>query len=225
MAQIVRTGILHCPTLDERAGEVLRRALTSLVGREVRFVFLHESYVADARNWIEATLCRWCDEEELDLVLTVGGTLPAPGPGARQMMSAATTAVLERTLPGLGEAMRAHAGEFSELALLDCGVVGIRGRTLVINLPGGAGPAWYFLEAVVHLIGPILAHLHERPDAPQLRAELDLPDAYADAEDEVAAGAEEASGGEVSEEAPDAGESRSGLDADEFADFLKRRRK
>ena len=100
------------------------------------------------------TLRRWCDEEELDLVLTVGGTMPAPGPSGRQIVPDAAAEVAERSLPGLGEAMRAYAQETTDLALIERSAAVIRGRTLILNLPDGAGPATLFLEAVTGVIAP-----------------------------------------------------------------------
>ncbi|MEX1020700.1 MAG: molybdopterin-binding protein [Litorilinea sp.] len=239
MPVIIRTGILHNPALDLDAGEWLRRllhtAVTDLTGgyarpdgraaadrapAGVRFVVLQESYVAHDRNWIESVLCRWCDEDELDLILTVGGTLPAPGPSARELMPKATAQVLERRLPGLSEAMRAHAGEFSELALLDGGIAGIRGRTLIINLPEGAGPACHFLEAVAHLIAPTLAHLQATGPVPRLVDELTLPASLAPFDEPDAENTEVTEHAASSPAAP----LSSKLDAAEFAEFLKRRK-
>lgn len=162
---LIRTGILCIPQPDEEAvrqvGQRLRQALPNVH-------LIYESSAASQRHWIEEILRRWCDEEEIDLALTIGGTLPASGPSVQEITPEATLAVIERALPGLPEEMRAYASEQTPLALLDRGVAGIRGRSLLINLPAGAGPALHFLEAIVDLIEPILAHLQERPDAPRL---------------------------------------------------------
>lgn len=196
---LIRTGILHVPNLDMAAGAALRRLLREALSGAV---VLHESYAADQRYWIEETLRRWCDEEELDLVLTVGGTLPAPGPSGREIVPEATTAVVERLLPGLPEAMRAYAQEETPLALTDRGVAGIRGRSAILNLPGGAGASVRFLEAVVEALPAILAHLRDDPAAGTLGDE-------AGAAEDMA----------VPEKKP-----ARGLDAGEFAAFLQRRR-
>ncbi len=155
------------------------------------------------RNLIEDILCRWCDEEELDLIVTIGGTLPAPGPGAHEIVPDVTLAVAERQLPGLGEAMRAYAQDDLPLAIIDRSVAAIRGRTLLINLPAGPKPARLFLEGVVDVIGAVVAHLQEDPAAPQL-ADEDEP--------------------EDSEEDKANSSPKRGLNADEFAAFLKRRK-
>lgn len=208
---LIRTGLLHIPILDRAAGETLRRLLhDALPGALV----LHESYAAGQRHWIEETLRRWCDEDELDLVLTVGGTLPAPGPSGREIVPEATLAVVERLLPGLPEAMRAYTQEETPLALIDRGVAGIRGRSVILNLPGGEGAASRFLDAVVETLPAILAHLRDDPAAPSL----------ADALNNTTQG-----GGEKEDATgePSATEKKPahGLDAGEFAAFLQRRRR
>lgn len=207
-AQVARGGLLHVPVLDLETGATLRRVLRGAAG----VVVVQESYAASERNWIEATLCRWCDEEELDLILTVGGTLPAPGPSSREVTPEATAAVLERPLPGLGEAMRRAATATLPLALLDCSVAGIRGRTLIVNLPAGARPATQFLGAVVALIPPLLAYLRDDPAAPRLDAGVALEDGGA-VEDDAA-----------SEEQAPASPRSKGLNAADFAEFLRRRK-
>lgn len=164
MPTVIRTGILHVPALDPKTGAALRQMLRGLPGA----VILHEDVAPSERNWIEDALCRWCDEAELDLVLTVGGTLPAPGPGKAEIVPAATRGVLERELPGLSESMRAAARMVTPLALLERGVAGIRGRTLLLNLPAASGPATFFLGVVMDVIPALVAHLREEPDAPTL---------------------------------------------------------
>ena len=133
-----------------------------------------ESYAGSQRNWVEDILRRWCDEEEMDLVLTVGATMPAPGPSSLEIVPEATAAVLERHLPGFGESMRAYAQEQTELAMLDRSIAGIRGRTLIVNLPQGAEAALLFLEAIGELILPVNLYLQESPAAPWLSNELTI---------------------------------------------------
>lgn len=161
----IKIGILCVPVLDDSALGVVRHCLQRHV---TGAVIMQESSAPSQRHWLVETLRRWCDEAELDVVITIGGTLPAPGPGGAEVVPEATQAVIERNLPGLAEEMRAAAREQSLLALLDRSIAGIRGRSLIINLPAGAGAALLFLEAIVELIDPILAHLQERPDAPDL---------------------------------------------------------
>jgi molybdopterin biosynthesis enzyme MoaB len=210
----VRTGLLHVPRLDAVAGEAVAR---KLIGALRRVVIQQESYAASDRRWVEDTLCKWCDEDELDLLLTIGGTLPAPGPGGLEIVPEATSAVVERLVPGLGEAMRAYVREEFPGVALHRGIAGIRGRTLIVNLPAGSDAAALFLEAILEDLPYILAHL--RGDA----AAVTLAEIVREGED--AAGTEESvppiepeKPAEVKPQKP-AGR---GLNADEFAAFLRR---
>lgn len=209
---IIRTGILSIPEQDEAA---ITQILQALRTHMPRVLSVHVMAVGNQRNWIEETLRRWCDEEELDLVLTIGGTNPAPGPSAAEVVPQATAAVVERPLPGLAQAMRAHAAGQSSLAWLDCGTSGIRGRSLLLNLPAGAAPALLFLEAVIDLIEPLWAHLHEPTTAPLLADELEVVEENPTPTEDVTA--ERSSVSTTSEQT-------SGLNAEEFAEFLQRRR-
>src|SRR4051794_21237780 len=146
LQSFVRTGILHCPVIDAAAGEAVSRKLIAALGR---VVIQQESYAASDRRWLEDTLCKWCDEDELDLLLTIGGTLPAPGPSSLEIVPEATAAVIERAVPGLSEAMRAAMRDEFPGASLHRGVTGIRGRTLIANLPGGSAAAALFLETIL----------------------------------------------------------------------------
>lgn len=88
--------------------------------------------VADERGAISGTLLRWTDETGCDLVLTTGGT----GLTERDVTPEATRAVLERPAPGIAERIRSVGVEATPYASLGRGLAGIRGRTLVVNLPG-----------------------------------------------------------------------------------------
>ena len=88
--------------------------------------------IPDERALIEATLAELVDRERCDLVLTTGGTGPAP----RDVTPEATLAVGEREMPGFGEQMRQISLRFVPTAILSRQVAVIRGRSLIINLPG-----------------------------------------------------------------------------------------
>jgi molybdopterin adenylyltransferase len=88
--------------------------------------------VADERALIEAELRRMSDEAGCCLVVTTGGTGPAP----RDVTPEATQAVCGKMLPGFGEAMRAASLAVVPTAILSRQTAGVRGRTLVVNLPG-----------------------------------------------------------------------------------------
>jgi molybdopterin adenylyltransferase len=100
--------------------------------------------IPDERALIEAELCRLADEARCGLVVTTGGTGPAP----RDVTPEATAAVCEKILPGFGELMRAASLKFVPTAILSRATAGIRGQTLIVNLPGRPKAIRENLEAV-----------------------------------------------------------------------------
>jgi molybdenum cofactor synthesis domain-containing protein len=112
---------------EDVSGPLLANLLDGL-GAEV----VEQVVVPDEREQIERLLMRWADEDGLDLVMTTGGTGPTP----RDVTPEATRAVIEREMPGLAEVLRFEGYRHTPLAVLSRGVAGIRGRTLIVNLPG-----------------------------------------------------------------------------------------
>jgi molybdopterin adenylyltransferase len=92
----------------------------------------HSRLVADEQETISAALIDLVDADHCDLVLTTGGTGPAP----RDVTPEATLAVADRVMPGFGEQMRQISLHFVPTAILSRQVAVIRGRCLIINLPG-----------------------------------------------------------------------------------------
>lgn len=90
------------------------------------------SVVADETDRIAGKLARWADSNEVDVVLTTGGT----GLTARDVTPEATAAILEREAEGIAEAIRAASGPGFPRAWLSRGRAGTRGKTLIVNLPG-----------------------------------------------------------------------------------------
>ena len=88
--------------------------------------------VPDEQVLIAATLVELADDISADLILTTGGTGPAP----RDVTPEATGSVLDREMPGLAELLRSEGRRHTPFAVLSRGRAGIRGRTLVVNLPG-----------------------------------------------------------------------------------------
>jgi molybdopterin adenylyltransferase len=88
--------------------------------------------IPDERPVIEAELRRMADEAGCALIVTTGGTGPAP----RDVTPEATRAVIEKELPGFGELMRTTSLQYVPTAILSRQTAGIRGRTLIVNLPG-----------------------------------------------------------------------------------------
>lgn len=105
--------------------EWLTHALTTPVRFETRLI-------PDEQPRIEATLIELCDGAHCDLVLTTGGT----GPALRDVTPDATAAVAHKLMPGFGEQMRQISLRFVPTAILSRQTGAIRGRTLILNLPG-----------------------------------------------------------------------------------------
>lgn len=88
--------------------------------------------VPDEKGRIEAALRQWCDREPVDLIVTTGGTGFAP----RDITPEATLAVAHRNAPGIAEAIRSASLSITPRAMLSRAVSVIRGKTLIVNLPG-----------------------------------------------------------------------------------------
>ncbi|CAK0757386.1 molybdopterin adenylyltransferase [Gammaproteobacteria bacterium] len=100
--------------------------------------------IPDERDQVEATLRALCDVEDCCLVVTTGGT----GPALRDITPEATTAVCEKILDGFGEQMRVVSLRHVPTAILSRQTAGIRGRSLIINLPGKPSAIAECLRAV-----------------------------------------------------------------------------
>ncbi|MEW6645576.1 MAG: molybdopterin adenylyltransferase [Pseudomonadota bacterium] len=114
--------------------------------------------VPDEQDQVEAALRELCDEQGCCLVVTTGGTGPAP----RDITPEATAAVCDKILDGFGEQMRAVSLKFVPTAILSRQIAGIRGRSLLINLPGKPSAIKDCLEAVFPAV-PYCIDLIEGP--------------------------------------------------------------
>lgn len=111
------------------SGPAIETWLEKSIGSPFRMV---REVVPDGIEPVADALRAFCDTERVDLVLTTGGTGPSP----RDLTTEAMRLVLEKELPGFGELMRRVSLEAVPTAILSRQTAGIRGRTLIVNLPG-----------------------------------------------------------------------------------------
>jgi len=110
----------------------------------------HYVVVPDEKVAIAEAMTHMADKMGIDLILSTGGT----GLGPRDVTPEATLSVIEKLVPGIPEAMRARSLEITSRAMLSRAVAGIRGRSLIINLPGSPKGVRECLEVVL----PVLDH-------------------------------------------------------------------
>ncbi len=131
-----------------------RKALEAILTNH-HFTLLSYEVVADERQAIANRLTSLCQTDAPHIILTVGGTGVRPTDWAPE----ATRDVIEKEIPGIGEAMRAESLKKVGTAMLSRGTAGIRGRTLIINLPGSVRGVTQNLEVVLplldHMVGKI----------------------------------------------------------------------
>jgi molybdenum cofactor synthesis domain-containing protein len=130
---------------DDASGDRLAELLLA-AGVEITGQIIVSDNLDDLRN----TLYVLTERDDINLLMTTGGT----GFGPRDNTPEATRAVIEREAPGLSEAMRAETLKRTPMAMLSRGISGIRGKTLIINLPGSPGA----VEECFEIIRPVLRH-------------------------------------------------------------------
>lgn len=155
----MKVAILCCSTrsangLQEDLSTPVLRGLAEKEGWEV----VETALLPDD----EERICRWlvhaCDETEADLVLTTGGT----GVNPRDVTPEATRSVVQRSVPGIPEAMRLLTLRFTRYAMLSRGVAGVRGSSLVVNLPGSPKAVQECFDAVKQSLAHAVDAIHGR---------------------------------------------------------------
>jgi molybdenum cofactor synthesis domain-containing protein len=134
---------------DERAdasGPVIEAFVRDVLKWEVA----QSAVIPDDVSQIVSTMVEWCDTAGVNVIFTTGGT----GFSSRDVTPEATQAVIEREAPGMAEAMRAASLKVTPHAMLSRAVCGIRGGTLIVNLPGSPKACRENLE----VIAPALPH-------------------------------------------------------------------
>lgn len=132
--------------------------IIQIIGERTAWDVFKQEIIPDDRQTIARTLLQWC-EENVNLILTTGGTGFAP----RDVTPEATRQVIEREAPGIAEALRAESLKITRHAMLSRAVAGIRGRTLVINLPGSPKAVKENLDVLIPILPHALALLTDAP--------------------------------------------------------------
>ena len=129
---------IKCPviTLSDKGSKGEREdksgmLLKSLVEESIGFIEYYE-VIPDEKELIIQQLLRFCEKDKVDLILTTGGTGVSP----RDVTPDATKVVIEKEIPGFGELMRIESLKKTPHAILSRATAGVRGETLIINLPG-----------------------------------------------------------------------------------------
>lgn len=157
---MIRVGILTASTLGARgeredtSGQAIREMIARLDARVEAY-----QIVADDLQTIEQLLREWCDDLRLDLILTTGGTGLSPN----DVTPDATRAIVEREVPGIAEAMRLEGLKQTPRAMLSRAIAGVRGQTLIVNLPGSTKGVRESLGAVLDVLPHAIEILQRRP--------------------------------------------------------------
>ena len=129
--------------------------------REASYEVVEEIVIPDDERVLKQQLIRLCDQRQLDLILTTGGT----GCSARDITPEATLAIADKNVPGIAEAMRAASMRITPHAMISRAVSVIRGKTLIINLPGSPRACMenmdVFMDTIPHAMGLLRNEVHD----------------------------------------------------------------
>lgn len=129
---------------EDKSAETIKNMLLDKGYRLIKYTVL-----PDEKELLSKEMVKMSDELGIDLILTTGGTGFSP----RDWTPEATLAVIDRAVPGISEAMRYHSLKITPKAMLSRGVSGIRGRTLIVNLPGSPKAVSENLECILPALG------------------------------------------------------------------------
>ena len=136
---------------EDVSGQTIRDMLS-----DEKFEICETKITPDDYDTVAEVLKKFSDERNVDLVLTTGGT----GLGPRDVTPEATASVCEREVPGLGEVMRAEGLKKTPNAILSRSFTGIRGQTLIINMPGSPKAVRESLEMIFEVIPHAVKMMH-----------------------------------------------------------------
>lgn len=173
MSEIARIGIVTVSDrasrgeYEDKGGPAIEAELTKILLSDWEAVNV---VIPDERPVIEEALIDLCDNEGCSLVLTTGGT----GPALRDVTPEATEAVCQKLMPGFGELMRTESLKIVPTAILSRQIAGIRGKSLIINLPGNP-PA---IHDCLRVVFPAVPYCIDLLDGPWLETDPEYCKAF-----------------------------------------------